>query len=118
MRLDLPQPDIRDTIIKRLNFYLSRDETGIRHTVLGILLREHRLTAHELYTYICASYGITYKQVVSMLGVMSSKFGIIYAKRENYNKAYVYVLKEKYIPEINQVLGHQRYSSKPPLVQT
>lgn len=117
MKTDLSQPDIRDKIIQRLKFYLSRDETGIRHTVLDLLLRERRLTAYELYTYVNTRYGTTYKQVVSMLGVMSSRFGIITAKRESYKEAYVYILKDKYLPELKQVLGYRRYYTRPQLVQ-
>jgi hypothetical protein len=118
MMMDLSQPDIRDTIIQRLKLYLSRDKTGIRHTVLDILLRERSITSYELYTYIYSRYGITHKQAISMLGVISSKLGIISAKRESYSKAYVYILREKYRQEINQVLSHQKYSSSPSLIHT
>jgi len=98
----------RATVAQRLDGYLSRDKSGIRHTVIELLLQERSVTAYHLHSKLNAEYGVSPKQVISMLGVMTSKLGIIAAKRESYDKVYTYTLREKYVPIIKYALSKPR----------
>ena len=98
----------RATIVQRLDGYLERDKTGIRHAVIKMLLSERSVTAYYLHSKLDDEYGVSPKQVISMLGVMTSKLGIIAAKRESYDKVYTYTLRDKYVPVIVKALDKSR----------
>jgi len=98
----------RATIAQRLDGYLARDKTGIRHSVIETLLKERSVTAYYLHSKLDSEYEVSPKQVISMLGVMTSKLGIIAARRESYDKVYTYTLREKYAPLIVKALNKPR----------
>jgi len=110
-----PEEVFQATVVHRLDGYLARDKSGIRHAVIEALLRERSVTAYHLHSQLGAAYDVSPKQVISMLGVMTSKLGILAARRQSYDQVYTYTLREKYVPVIRKALSKPR--EYPPVIR-
>lgn len=107
---------IRSKIRKRLEKYLELDKDGVRHTVLRILLRVKSTTSEKMYKLLRRrKFNVSLKSVAAMLGTISSKLGILRARKDSYKSAVVYTVKEQYIAMVKTCL---RKSATPTPVST
>lgn len=95
---------IRNVIEERLRCYLSRDRTGIRREVLRLFVRNRSLTVAELVNELRLRFAITFQAVASMVGIISSRIGILRATR-NSDNVHTYELREKYYGIVVSTVG-------------
>lgn len=96
--------EIKRVIEKRLRSYLSRDKTGIRREVLRLFVKTKSITIAEIVAELQKQFTVTFHAIASMVGIISSRIGIIRANRnaEGVNR---YELKEKYVDIVVGIVG-------------
>ena len=96
--------EIKRVIEERLKSYLSRDKTGIRREVLRLFLKIKSITIADLVAELQKQFSVTYHAIASMVGIISSRIGILRATRtpEGMN---AYELKEKYADVVVRILA-------------
>jgi hypothetical protein len=105
MELVIGMDSLKVRIRRRLEKYLELDIDGIRKFIVNILLRLKRVTADQLYNELRQRFNISYSAVISTLGYIQSKLGILHAYKESYKTPIVYSLKEEYMDMVENALS-------------
>ncbi|HWQ67721.1 MAG TPA: DUF2551 domain-containing protein [Methanospirillum sp.] len=102
---DMTDQDKRHDIVEeRLRSWLEHDTEGIRHAIIRVLLIRSDLTIMEIYEHVSASFSTSYHSVAGMVGIISSRIGILSGTRDDQLKCRLYRLREKHIPAVRRVL--------------
>ena len=103
----MTEPDKRHDIIeKRLLSWLDGDEKGIRHAMIGIFLASSSLSIQDMYEQLSASFPISYHSVAGMIGIISSRIGILAGTRDIHRGCRLYTIREKDLPVVRRMLSH------------
>ncbi len=87
-------------IKSRLRKYLERDRKGIRRRLLMVLLEGEKYTTEEIYERL-NSKDVNQRGVSAMVGLMSSRLGIIKTELGEKNR---YCIKPEYAEVVKSVL--------------
>ena len=96
--------EIKRVIEQRLRSYLSRDKTGIRREVLRLFLKVKSISIAEIVVELQKQFTVTFHAVASMVGIISSRIGILHANRKT-DGVNSYELKEKYVDIVVGIVG-------------
>ena len=62
----------------RLTKYLTRDETGIRKSVLKLFLTNEPYTTQDVFDFLSKQgFSVNYRGVSAMVGLMNTRLGIL-----------------------------------------
>ena len=91
-----------EEIEKRLRKYLERDRSGIRKTLIGILLDGNKYTTEELHRKLSENgFELNPRGVSAMVGLMSARLGILKVEMGEKNR---YYLKREYEELVTSIL--------------
>jgi hypothetical protein len=94
----------QDIVEERLRSWLSGDEEGIRHALLRIFLSHRDLSIMEIHENLSGSFPVSYHSVAGMIGVMSSRIGVLSGTRHDTLRYRLYRLREKDIPVVRRFI--------------
>ncbi|HJJ47376.1 MAG TPA: DUF2551 domain-containing protein [Methanocorpusculum sp.] len=97
--------DLTKEIEARLKNYLSRDKSGIRKALLTLIVKIRTVTIGQLYEALSKTFDVTYHSVASMVGIISSKFGILSQKKTKDADLATYELKSQYAAIVERVIS-------------
>ena len=97
--------DLRKEIEERLRSYLSRDKSGIRKALLGLIVKMKTATVPEIHATLSATFSVSIHSVASMVGTIASKFGILSMKKAKDGDLGVYELKPQYAELVERVIS-------------
>ena len=97
--------DLRKEIEERLKSYLSRDKSGIRKALLGLIVKMKTVTVPEIHATLSAAFEVSIHSVASMVGTIASKFGILSMKKAKDGDLAVYELKPQYAELVERVIS-------------
>ncbi|HLB69722.1 MAG: DUF2551 domain-containing protein [Candidatus Methanoperedens sp.] len=70
--------DGNEKIKERLTKYLTRDENGIRRSVLKLFLTSKPYTTQEVFDHLIKEgFDVNYRGVSAMVGLMNTRLGIL-----------------------------------------
>jgi len=101
----LSPSDLAKEIEIRLKNYLSRDKSGIRRALLDFFLKVKSATIPQIYSVLSGRFDVTYHSVASMVGIISSKFGILTMKKEKDSDLGTYEIKSQYMGIVERVIA-------------
>ncbi|MDO5844551.1 MAG: DUF2551 domain-containing protein [Methanocorpusculum sp.] len=101
----LSPSDIRNEIEKRICNYLSRDKSGIRKALLKLIIKAKTVTVPMLHEILSKTFDVSYHSVASMVGIISSKLGILAVKKANDDAIGVYELKTQYADIVEKAIA-------------
>lgn len=93
-----------EIIEERLRAWLSGDPSGIRHAALEIFLRQKNLSIQDIYEQLSDNFPVTYHAVGGMVGLVSSRIGILEGERDEKTRCRVYRLKERHRSSVKKML--------------
>lgn len=93
-----------DIVEERLRSWLSGDEAGVRHAILKIFLHRSDLSIMDIYEDLSGSFQVTYHSVAGMIGVLSSRVGILCGHRHGTLRHRLYRLREKDLPVVRRII--------------
>ncbi|HIH43710.1 MAG TPA: DUF2551 domain-containing protein [Candidatus Methanoperedenaceae archaeon] len=94
-----------EKIKTRLSKYLSRDETGIRKSVLKLFLQDKAYTTGDIHGYLSErGFDVNYRGVSAMVGLMNTRLGILRIDVSGQHN--VYSLKNEHRPVVKTVLDN------------
>jgi len=96
--------ELMGEIETRLKTYLSRDKSGIRATLLRLLVKMKSFTVSTIHEKLSEKFSVTAHAVASMIGTIASKFGILSVKREKDGDLGTYELKPQYCDLVENLL--------------
>ena len=97
--------DLRKEIEERLKSYLSRDKSGIRKALLGLIVKMKTVTVTEIHQTLSVALEVSIHSVASMVGTIASKFGILSVKKAKDGDLAVYELKPQYAELVERVIS-------------
>lgn len=107
----MTDPDKRHDIVEeRLKSWLAGDEAGMRHALIRILLTHNDLTIQEIYEKLSGSFSTSYHSVSGMIGIVSSRIGIITGIRSDTQRCRLYRLRDKHKPIVRRIVSACRRS--------
>lgn len=96
----------REQIVEqRLKDWISGDPTGVRRAALALFLHKKDLSIEDVHEYLARSYPISYHGVGGMIGLVSSRIGILQGFRDEKKRCRLYRLKEKDVPCVKKILA-------------
>ena len=102
----MTDPDKRSDIVEeRLSSWLAGDQEGIRHAMIRILLTHNDLSIQEIYEKLSCSFSISYHSVSGMIGIVSSRIGIITGIRSETHRCRLYRLRDKHKPIVRRIVS-------------
>jgi len=91
-----------EEVRERLEKYLRRDKDGIRREVLKILVEGREYTTEEVYEELRRrGREVEYRKVMTMLGLMMPRLGIV---RTKVGEKHRYYVKPEYVDLVRTVL--------------
>jgi hypothetical protein len=90
---------------QRLKAWLSGDPNGVRRAALSLFLHRQDLTIEEIYEHLAPKYQISYHGVGGMIGLVSSRIGVLQGSRDEKQRCRMYRLKEKDAPSVRKILA-------------
>ncbi len=94
-----------DIVEERLRSWLAGDEEGIRHAMLKIFLSHNDLSIQEIYDRLSLTFKTSYHSVSGMIGVVSSRTGILSGTRNEKQRCRLYRLREKHMPVVRRIIS-------------
>lgn len=88
----------------RLTTWLSGDSSGIRRAALSLFLQHEELTIEDVYERLAPFYQISYHRIGGMIGLISSRIGILQGVRDEKRRCRRYRLREKDLPSVKRIL--------------
>ena len=101
----LSPSDLTKEIETRLKNYLSRDKSGIRKALLSLIVKIGTVTVAQLHEALSKTFDVTYQSVASMVGIISSRFGILSQIKERDADLATYKLKDRYAAVVERVIS-------------
>lgn len=95
--------DLKKEIEARLTAYLSRDKSGIRATLLKLLVKLKSFTVNMVHEKLSEKFQVSVHSVASMIGTIASKFGILSVRRTKDGDLGVYELKPQYYEMVSRI---------------
>lgn len=96
--------DLKKEIEKRVRNYLKRDTSGIRHELLSIFTKVKQVTIDQVHKSLAGRFEVSYQSVASMVGIITSRLGILTSHRERDNDRTTYELKPQYADLVARLL--------------
>ena len=96
--------DLKKEIEKRVRNYLKRDTCGIRHELLSIFTRMKEVTIDQVHQSLTSKFEVSYQSVASMVGIITSRLGILTSHRKRDNDRTTYELKPQYADLVARLL--------------
>jgi len=94
-----------EKIKARLTKYLTRDETGIRKSVLKLFLSSKPYTTQEIFeSLVKEGFDVNYRGVSAMVGLMNTRLGILRIDVKGDHN--VYSLKYEYKNAVKMVMDN------------
>ena len=87
--------DLKKEIEARLRSYLSRDKSGIRKALLGLIVEMKTVTVPEIHATLSTAFEVSIHSVASMVGTIASKFGILSMKKAKDGDLGVLILRDE-----------------------
>ena len=100
----IDQDTRHDIVEERLRLWLAGDLKGIRHAMIRIFLSQRDLSIREIYDILSGSFQISYHSVSGMVGIISSRIGILTGTRDASHRCRLYRLREKDMPVVRRIL--------------
>jgi hypothetical protein len=100
---------------ERLRSWLAGDEAGIRHALILTLLTRHDLSIQEIYQTLSRSFPTSYHSVSGMIGIVSSRIGIVTGTRDEAQRCRLYRIREKHRSLVRRILQSSPIWSCPDL---
>jgi hypothetical protein len=97
-----------DIVEERLQSWLAGDDEGIRHAMLKIFLNHNDLSIQEIYDKLALSFRTSYHSVSGMIGIVSSRIGILAGTRSDRDGCRIYRLREKHTPIVRRIISSHR----------
>ena len=95
----------REQIVEqRLRTWISGDPTGVRRAALALFLHNKDLSIEEVYEHLARKYQISYHGVGGMIGLVSSRIGVLQGIRDEKKRCRLYRLREKDVPCVRKIL--------------
>jgi hypothetical protein len=94
-----------DIIEERLRSWLDGDREGIRHAILRMFLTHDDLSIQEICDHLSDSFQVRYHSVSGMVGIISSRIGILSSTRDTRQRCRLYRLREKNIPVVRRIVS-------------
>ncbi len=95
----------RDQIVfTRLKSWLDGDREGVRRAILMILLRRTDLTIDDIHQHLALRFETSYHSVGGMVGIISSRIGILQATRDGEKGCRRYRLRERDLATVRRLL--------------
>lgn len=104
-----------DIAEERLRSWLAGDDEGVRHALIRILLTHHDLSIREIYLNLSRSFPIRYHSVSGMIGIVSSRIGIVTGTRDEAQRCRLYRIPEKHRSLVRRILQSSPGWSSPDL---
>jgi len=95
---------LKESIIARLEQFITADATGYRRKCLSLFVRIKEFTIKQIHSLLAKEYDVTRNEVASMIGYIQSKLGILKSHKASYKSPTVYTLKDEYVSLINGYL--------------
>ncbi len=94
-----------EKIKARVTKYLTRDETGIRRSVLKLFLNSKPYTTQEIFdSLVREGFDVNYRGVSAMVGLMNTRLGILRIDVKGDHN--VYSLKYEYKNAVKMVMDN------------
>ena len=94
-----------DIVEERLRSWLAGDEEGIRHAMLTIFLSHSDLSIQEIYERLSLSFKTSYHSVSGMIGIVSSRIGVLTGTRSVQHRCRLYRLREKHMLVVRRIIS-------------
>jgi hypothetical protein len=94
-----------DIVEERLRSWLAGDEEGIRHAMLTIFLSHNDLSIQEIYDRLSLSFKTSYHSVSGMIGIVSSRIGVLTGTRSDQYRCRLYRLREKHTHIVRRIIS-------------
>ena len=94
-----------DIVEERLRSWLKRDEMGVRHAIIRIFLSRKDLSIMDIYEYLSGSFQVSYHSVAGMIGILSSRIGILAGTRDDQLRLRLYRLREKDMIVVRRIIS-------------
>jgi hypothetical protein len=94
-----------DIVEERLRSWLEGDEAGVRHAIVRIFLYRSDLSIMDIYEDLSGSFQVNYHSVAGMIGVLSSRIGVLCGSRHGTLRYRLYRLKEKDLPVVRRIIS-------------
>jgi hypothetical protein len=107
-RIMTDQDERHDIVEERLRSWLAGDDEGIRYAMLRIFLSHNDLSIQEIYEKLSLSFSTSYHSVSGMIGIVSSRVGILAGTRSDRDRCRIYRLREKHTPIVRQIISSHR----------
>ncbi|MCE8424128.1 MAG: DUF2551 domain-containing protein [Candidatus Methanoperedens sp.] len=89
----------------RLTKYLTRDETGIRRSVLKLFLNSSPYTTQDVFDFLTKEgFDVNYRGVSAMVGLMNTRLGILRIDVKGEHN--VYSLKYEYKNALKSIMDN------------
>ncbi len=93
-----------DIVEERLRSWLDNDAAGVRHAILRLFLIHRDLSIMEIHQHLSGSFQVSYHSVAGMIGVLSSRIGVLSAIRHETLRYRLYSLREKDTPVVRRYI--------------
>ena len=90
---------------QRLRSWISGDPTGVRRAALALFLHRKDLSIEDIYESLARSYPVSYHGVGGMIGLVSSRIGILQGKRDETKGCRLYRIKEQDVSRVKRILA-------------
>ena len=104
LRIMIHQDKRHDIVEERLRDWLDGDREGIRHAIIRIFLSHNDLSIQEICDHLSDSFQIRYHSVAGMVGIISSRIGIITGVRDTRQRCRLYRLREKDMAIVRRII--------------
>jgi len=88
----------------RLKAWLSGDPNGVRRAALSLFLQHGDLTIEDVYERLAPAYPVSYHGVGGMIGLISSRIGILQGIRDDKRRCRSYRLREKDRASVREIM--------------
>ncbi|MBN1167642.1 MAG: DUF2551 domain-containing protein [Methanospirillaceae archaeon] len=96
---------IRQKVQDRLSSYLKKDTQGLRRAVIRVFLCGEKLSIQQIYDYLKDRFKVTYHMIAGMIGIISSRIGILHVCRDIEIGCCFYQIKKRYISLVSDMLA-------------
>lgn len=96
----------REQIVEqRLMAWISGDPSGVRRAALALFLHKKDLSIEEIHEFLVRTYPVSYHGVGGMIGLVSSKIGVLQGIRDEKKRCRRYRIREKDVPCVKKILA-------------
>lgn len=98
--------DKRHVLVEeRLRSWLAGDHDGIRRALMTHILSRREVSIQEIYVHLSGSFQVSYHSVSGMVGIISSRIGVLTGTRDPDQRCRIYRIREKDKPVVRRLLS-------------